>query len=176
MTLRISPPAADEYADFHKGYLAAVRHETDGLVALERQQPAIEAIGRLTPEQAAHRYAEGKWNVKELVGHMADAERVMSYRLLRIARGDTTPLPGFDEKAFVAGSRADRRELSDLAAELASVRAATLTLVRSLDEQALGHRGVVNDWSLTARGLVFIIAGHVQHHLNILRERYSIEL
>jgi len=98
------------------------------------------------------------------------------YRLLRIARGDTTPLPGFDESAFAAVSNADRRELSDLATELAAVRASTISLVRSLDEDALSRRGTVNNWSLSARGLVFIIPGHFAHHVNILRERYAVEL
>ena len=79
---------------------------------LERQQPLIDRLASLTPEQAAFRYAEGKWSVKEVIGHLTDAERVVSYRLLRIARGDQTPLPGFDENAFVAASNADRRELA----------------------------------------------------------------
>ena len=174
--IKIDRPGSDEYADFHKGYLAAVANESDGLAVLERQQPLIDRLSRLTPEQAAFRYADGKWSVKEVAGHLSDTERVLSYRLLRIARGDQTPLPGFDENAFVAGSNADRRELSDLGAELASVRVATLALVRPLDEVALSHRGMVNNWPLTARALAFIIAGHFQHHVNILRERYGMAL
>lgn len=174
MATKIARPANDEYAEFHKGYIAAVEHEPDGIVALERQQAAIDNFRRLTPEQSGHRYAERKWNVREMIGHLADAERVLSYRLLRIARGDATPLQGFDENAFVAGSNADRRELGDLVGELAAVRAATLTLVRSLDDQALTHRGMVNNWPLSARGLVFIIAGHFAHHVNILRDRYGV--
>ena len=110
-----------------------------------------------------------------MAGHLSDTERVLSYRLPgRVARGDQTPLPGFDENAFVAGSNADRRELSDLGAELASVRVATLALLRPLDEVALSHPGMVNNWPLTARALAFIIAGHFQHHVNILRERYGV--
>ena len=176
MATKVDPPAADEYAEFHKGYMAAVAHETDGLAVLERQQALIEHLGRLTPEQAAFRYADGKWSVKEVTGHLSDSERVLSYRLLRVARGDQTPLPGFDENAFVAASNADRRPLSELAAELAGVRAATIALVRSLEDEALLHRGNVNNWPLSARALAFIIAGHCQHHVKILRERYAVEL
>jgi hypothetical protein len=176
MAQKIDRPDINEYAEFHKGYLAAVAGEADGLSVLERQQPLIDRLGGLTPEQAAFRYADGKWSVKELTGHLSDTERVLSYRLLRIARGDETPLPGFDENAFVTGSNADRRPLVDLASELATVRAASLALVRSLDDEALLRRGTVNNWPLSARALAFIIAGHFQHHMNILRERYAIVL
>jgi hypothetical protein len=176
MALTIARPANDEYAEFHRAYIAAVADEPDGISALERQQAAIDNLRRLTPEQAGHRYADRKWTVREVIGHLADAERVLSYRLLRIARGDATPLPGFDEKAFVAGSNADRRDLDDLVAELAAVRAATLLLVRSLDDEVVTRRGVVNTWQLSARGLVFIIAGHFAHHRNVLRDRYNVTI
>ncbi|MGQ0735949.1 MAG: DinB family protein [Acidobacteriota bacterium] len=176
MSMQITRPGNDEYSEFHKGYLQAVEHEQDGLGALERQNAAIERLRLLTTEQAGHRYAEGKWNVKEMVGHLSDTERVMAYRLLRIARGDQTPLPGFDEKVFAAASNADRREVADLAEEMACVRAATLALVRSLDPSVLPLRGIVNEWPLSVRGLVFIIAGHFAHHLRVLRERYGVEL
>jgi hypothetical protein len=176
MISTVTPPASDEYADFHRGYIAAVASGSNGLAVLDRQRAAIERLRALTPAQAAHRYGEGKWSIKEVIGHLADGERVVAYRLLRIARGDETPLPGFDENLFVAAAHADARGLDDLVDELALVRASTLALVRSLDEPALAARGTVNAWSLTARGLVFIIAGHFQHHMNILRERYGVDV
>ena len=176
MAQKIDRPEAGEFAEFHKGYMAAVANETDGLAALERQRPLIDRLSQLTPEQAAFRYADGKWSVKEVTGHLSDAERVLAYRLLRVARGDQTPLPGFDENAFVVGSNADRRTLGDLAAELAAVRVTTIALVKSLDDEALVRTGTVNNWPLSARALAFIIAGHFQHHVNIFRERYSISL
>jgi hypothetical protein len=174
MPAAIPPPGADEFAEFHKGYLAAVAGEQDALDVLERQWESIEALRRLTREQSTHRYAEGKWSVAGVIGHVADSERVLSYRLLRIARGDETPLPGFDEKIFAAHSNADERPLDDLLDELAAVRASTLTLVRSLDANALIRRGLVNNWNLSVRALAFIIPGHFQHHLNVLRERYGV--
>jgi DinB superfamily len=176
MALKIDRPDSSEYAEFHTGYMAAVANESDALAALERQQPLIDRLGGLTPAQAAFRYAEGKWSVKEVAGHLCDSERVLSYRMLRVARGDQTPLPGFDENAFVAGSNADRRPLSELVRELAAIRLATLALARSLDDDALLRRGTVNNWPLTARALAFIIAGHFQHHMNVLRDRYAIAL
>lgn len=176
MALKISRPGSRDYADFHKGYIAAVEHETDGIAALERQLETIERLRHLTPEQASHRYADGKWSVKAVIGHLSDGERVLAYRLLRIARGDATALPGYDENLFAANSNADRREVADLVTELRAVRESTLALVRSLDEAVLGNRATVNSWEVSARGLVFIIAGHVAHHVNILRERYAIDL
>jgi hypothetical protein len=170
----IAFPSSDEYAEFHKGYIAAVAGERDAIAVLERQWELIEGLRRLTNEQTHYRYADGKWSVAAVIGHVADAERVLSYRLLRIARGDETPLPGFDEKILAANSNADQRPLDDLLNELAAVRAATLTLVRSLDAAALTRRGVVNNWNLSVRALAFIIAGHFQHHLNVLAERYGI--
>ena len=172
----IPPPQDDEYAEFHKGYIAAVAGETDGLAVLQRQRMIIDRLPQLTPEQATFRYAEGKWSVKQVIGHLADGERVVSYRLLRIARGDKTALAGFDENLFVANSNADQRPLGDLVGELAVVRDATLALVRSLDDRMLIERGVVNNWSLSARGLVYIIAGHFAHHVNLFRDRYRLPL
>jgi uncharacterized damage-inducible protein DinB len=176
MPTTISPPAADEYADFHRGYVANVASEVDGTAVLVRQQEQIDRLRQMSPDAASHRYAEGKWSVKEVIGHLSDAERVFAYRLLRVARGDATPLPGYDEKVVAAGSNADGRDLEDLVAELSAVRTSTLALVRSLDDEAVARRGTVNNWSLTARAIVFIIAGHFAHHANVLRDRYGVEL
>jgi hypothetical protein len=172
MALSILPPGADEYAEFHHGYMARVAGEVDAIAVLDRQRAAIEAFRQLTHEQAGFRYQPDKWSVREIIGHLSDAERVFAYRLLCIARGDTTPLPGYNEQTYAASSNADRRTLNDLVDELASVRAATLTLVRSLDEGVLSTRGTVNDWTLSVRALAFITAGHFAHHLAVLRERY----
>ena len=172
--MMIPPPQPDEYAEFHKGYIAAVAGQTDAIAVLGRQQQTIEALRGLMPEQAAHRYAEGKWTVREIIGHLSDAERVLSYRLLCLARGERGGLPGFDEQSYAAQSNADRRTLDDLVSELAVVRHSTLALVRSLDASVLERRGTVNNWTLSVRGLAYIIAGHFQHHLNVLRDRYGI--
>src|SRR5688500_13349639 len=151
MSLTIARPAPDEDAEFHKGYIAAVAHDDDGLAVLTRQLQTIHKLRALTPEETARRDAAGKWNGKEMIGHLSDGERVLSYRLLRIARGDETPLPGFDENAYVASANADARELNDLVDELAAVRTATIALVKSLDAAALAYRGVVKNWTLSAR-------------------------
>lgn len=176
MVAPIAHPQTDEYPEFFKGYIGYLAREADVVAALERQQAIIAALGRLRPDRAAFRYAEGKWSVREVIGHMTDAERIFTYRLLRIARGDDTPLPPFDENKYAATSNADRRDVSDLANEMRVVRESSLALVRSLDDTALACRGMVRAGEITARAQVFVIAGHFAHHAHILSEHYGLTL
>ena len=170
----ISRPQPDEIPDFFKGYVGHVAANVDGLAALERQKDDLERLAGIGASQADHRYAEGKWSVKEVIGHMTDTERILSYRLLRIARGDRTPLPAFDENEYAQRSNAGRRSISELAQDFAMVRESTLSLVRSLDEAMLDNRGIVRAGEVTCRAQVFIIAGHFEHHMKGLRERYGV--
>lgn len=170
------PPTPDEYPEFFKGYIGHVAHENDLVTALERQQAAIAALGRVPPDLASFRYAAGKWSVKDVIGHITDAERIFSYRLLRIARGDDTPLPAFDENKYATSSNAERRDVGDLANELAAVRESSLALVGSLDASALANRGTVRAGAITARAQAFVIAGHFAHHARILSDRYGLAL
>lgn len=174
--MSILRPGAGEYAEFHAGYLAAVAGEPDAVTALDRQAAAIDALAALSDAAAAFRYAPEKWSIRQVTGHLADAERIMSYRLLRTARGDETALAGFAENAYVEAGGFDRRSQADLGAELRAVRAATRLLIGSLEPEDLDRRTIVNGWSLTVRAQAFIIAGHAAHHLRLLRERYGVEL
>jgi uncharacterized damage-inducible protein DinB len=176
MPTHIARPSDDQVPDFHRGYFAAIAHERDAVPVLDAQLTLMRALATLPDGVADHRYAPGKWSVREVVGHLADGERVVAYRLLCLARGEAGPLPRFDEQAYAAQSNAGRRSMASLAEELALVRQATLALVRSLDEADLDRRGRVGDWTLTPRVLAFVIAGHVQHHVNVLRERYGVPL
>ena len=167
-------PGTDEYAPFYAGYIAGV---PDGelLVLLRDQLAETEALLReFTGARADHRYAPGKWSVKEVVGHMVDAERIFAYRALRFARGDRTPLPGFDENDYVRGSNSAARALPEIAGELRSVRMASITLFAGLSEEALLRRGPANNNEVSVRALAWIIAGHERHHARILRERYLV--
>lgn len=169
----IALPAADEYAPYYGKYVALVG--PDVLAALESQARSTAALLAATPEaKGSFRYAEGKWSVKEVIGHLADAERVFAYRALRFARADETALPGFDENAWMPHANFDRRTLADMAAEFAAVRAATLAFARSLDDQVLARRGIASNNPVSVRGLLGIIAGHELHHVKILRERYGL--
>ena len=107
-----------------------------------------------------------------MIGHVIDSERVFTYRALRVARGDRTSMPGFDQDDWVRGSNAERRSLADLAAEFAALRASTVALFRGFDDAALTRRGVANNVEVTARALAWIVAGHERHHRNVLQERY----
>lgn len=174
MSLVIPPPGADEHAPYYAKYVALVG--PDALEALVSQARSTAALLAATPESLGdHRHAPAKWTVKDVVGHLADAERVFAYRALRVGRGDTTDLPGFDEDAYVPAGRFDRRTLADLAAELATVRVATLALFRSFDAGALARRGTANGQPISVRALAGIIAGHERHHVGMLRDAYGLK-
>lgn len=173
-TSRILAPEPGEYAPYYQKYVDKV--SDDILGRLESQHASTHALlERLTEQQAMFRYAPGKWSVKEVVGHLIDAERVFAYRALRFARADATELPGFDENAWVPEGRFDTRSIADLAAEFAAVRAATLALFHGLPESTHTRRGVANGNPMSVRALAMIMAGHEAHHVALLRERYGVE-
>ncbi|WP_207429222.1 DinB family protein [Pedobacter sp. SYSU D00535] len=164
-------PQADEYAAFYQKYIETVGD--DVLEELKVQPDLVTTrLGGLPAEKADYAYAEGKWTIKELVGHMIDTERVMAYRLLRVSRNDDTPLPGFDENTFVSNSTFKSRDLGSLIEEFATVRKANLYLIGALSEEQLNRRGTASNCPVTTRSLLFIMAGHVKHHLTILQDRY----
>lgn len=169
----IPRPQADEFAPYYGRYIEQASGG-DGLIPLLARQGAAlrAACTGLSEDEALHRYAEGKWSVKEVLGHVNDAERIFAYRVLRIARGDTTPLASFDENPYVAAAGSDRRPLAELLDEFDTIRAATLSLLRSLGPAELERRGTASDNPVSVRALAHIIAGHAEHHLGILRERY----
>jgi hypothetical protein len=171
--IRITKPQPEEHAEYYAKYIKLVGD--DALGALRSQSASTpRLLSGLSEAQAMHRYAPGKWSVKEVVGHMMDAERVFSYRALRIARADKTPLPGFDENAWVPAAHFDRRPMADLVSDYQTMRAATVSLFASLDEEALTRVGTANDQPFSVRALAHIIAGHELHHVAILRERYGL--
>jgi uncharacterized damage-inducible protein DinB len=165
-------PQSNEYAATFKKYIDVVP-DGEPVKILESQLADWQRL--LTPlgEEAGNfRYAPEKWSIKELLGHVTDAERIFSYRLLRIARGDKTPLSGFEQDDYIKEANSSKRQLADLRAEFEAVRRATVFLVASLDEQALQRTGTASNNPISARALLFIIAGHDRHHWQILREKY----
>jgi hypothetical protein len=173
-TLSIIRPAADESSPYYHGYIAKVADEDLGQQLLGQLQELEQLFQNVTDRAALMRYAPSKWSIKEILGHLADTERIFSYRLLRIARGDRTPLPGYDEKAYVPPGRFDDRPLPMLLAELRAVRLSTTALIEGLPDEAWAYRGVANNQPISARALAFIIVGHMAHHLGVLRERYGL--
>ncbi len=165
-------PDASEYAPYYEKYVSLVP-AGDVVETLERQVgETLSLLRGLDEERAGSRYEPGKWSVKELVGHLADAERVFAYRALRFARGDRTPLPGFEQDDYVRGGNFDARPLKDLIDEFDSVRRATVTLFRQFDEEGWRRTGTASDNGFSVRALAHIIAGHELHHLNVLKTKY----
>lgn len=168
----IHRPAISEYPPYFETYIQLVQTD-DLLQALDHNSKQINAnLKQLTEEQAAFRYAPGKWSLKEVVGHMIDTERIMSYRALCIARGDATSFPGFDENAYVSQSAFDDRTLASLLQDFIIVRQATISLLSQLPLTAWDTIGTVNSNKISVRALGFIIAGHELHHCRTINERY----
>ena len=165
-------PRPDELGEFYHGYLALVP-EGDVLAKLEQGLAETRALlARFGEERGGHRYAPGKWSVKDVVGHVIDGERVFSYRALRMARGDTTPLPGFEQDDYVAAAHSDLRTLEDLTEELTHLRAANLRFFRSLRPADWERRGTASGTSIVVCAFPWLLAGHEAHHRRVLAERY----
>jgi uncharacterized damage-inducible protein DinB len=170
--MKIGRPQPGDYAPFYQPYLDASAVD-DVRELFIRQDGMLAAMSRWPEPKASHRYAEGKWSVGQVIGHMADTERVFAYRLMRIARGDATPLAGFDENAYQRHAGFEARTLASLVEELTAVRRATMAFVPTLDAASLEREGIASDKRVTAKALVWLIAGHFQHHCGVLRERYG---
>jgi hypothetical protein len=167
-------PGPAEYAQFFADYVSLVL-ENDIVKALEQQIDDVRRhAGAIPADLEQFRYAEGKWSIREVVGHVGDAERVFGYRAFCISRGDQTPLPGFDERHYIRQSDFHRCSLSDLVEEFICLRESNLIVLRRLDEDAWLKRGVANGSPVSVRALAFIMAGHVRHHLRVLSTRYAV--
>lgn len=168
----IPRPDASEFLAYYAKYTDRVP-DGDLLQTLRAQLDDTLALVRgLDESQGGHRYAPGKWTIREVLAHIIDAERIFAYRALRIARGDATPLPGFDENAYAENAGAESRTLADLADEFEHVRLGNLAMLRALDDEALARAGTASGGPVSVRALAWIIAGHELHHVALLRERY----
>ncbi|MDQ5838124.1 MAG: DinB family protein [Acidobacteriota bacterium] len=165
-------PEADEYASFYETYVSLVP-EGEVVETLRRQSEEVSALlAGIAEERAAYAYAPGKWSIKQVVGHVIDAERIFSYRAMAIARGERQPLPGMDQDEYMAGADFEARTLADLAEEFSHLRRANVLMLRGLPATAWSRRGTASGNEVTVRALAYIIAGHAAHHLQVLRTRY----
>ena len=170
-------PQPGEYAPYYDRYISLVHHDqtpgNDIHAALEdqRREMLLLLCGRAEADGDL-RYAPDKWSLKEVLGHINDTERIMSYRALRISRGDATPIEGYEQDDYVRNGPFAGRPLADLIEDYIAVRRATVSLFRNLDEPAWSRRGVANKNEVTVRALAYIIAGHELHHRRILEEKY----
>ena len=167
-------PLESEYAPDYRGYVSQVS-ENDILPVLRSQLDALDVLlGGVAPERETHRYAEGKWSIREIVGHLIDGERVFGYRAFAIARGDRNNMPSFDQNEYILASPYDRIDLEDLLSEFRLVRLSNIAMLRTLDGESWTRVGTANDNQVSVRALAFIMAGHVRHHMAVLRDKYEL--
>lgn len=165
-------PENTEYSDWYAGYVGSVG-ETDIISALEKQVDEIkDFFAEISEEKGLYRYAEDKWTIKELFGHIIDGERVFAYRALRFGRNDETPLAGFDENPYVEQSNFNERTIVDLIEEFVLLRKANMFIFRNLKDSDWDNFGIASDAGVSVRALAYIMVGHIRHHLKILKERY----
>ena len=168
----VSRPQAGEYASYYEKYVSLIPGEDIlGILEAQRLQMA-QLLAARSEREGNFRYAPDKWTVKEVIGHIADCERIFMYRALRISRGDRTPIEGFEQDDYVRTGRFNDRTLADLAEEFTQVRSASLALLGGLSEEAWPRRGVANKNEVSVRALAYITAGHELHHRRILEEKY----
>jgi len=167
-------PLESEYAPDYQGYIGQVT-EQEILPVLRSQLDALDVLlGRVTPERETYRYAEGKWSIREIAGHLIDGERVFGYRAFAIARGDRNNMPGFDQNEYILTSPYNRIDLEDLLSEFRLARLSNIAMLRTLDDESWMRIGTANGSQVSVRALAFIMAGHVRHHMEVLREKYDL--
>jgi hypothetical protein len=166
-------PDSTEYGSWYAGYVGNVPEE-DVVSAIETQSSETQKLlASLDDARGMYRYAEGKWSIKEVIGHLTDAERVFGYRALCFSRGDENPIAGFDENAYILTAGYDSWKIGDLAELYALTRRANIVLFRNLAAEAWDRRGTASNTPVSVRALAYIIVGHERHHLGVLRERYG---
>jgi hypothetical protein len=172
--LSMSRPEQSEYDPYYERYISLVI-EDDILDTLASQPTKLGDLFKAVPEDRGEfRYAEGKWSLKEVLGHLIDGERMFAYRLLRISRADETPIEGFEQDGYIEHAHSNRRSFGDLLEEFSLLRRANMLYVNNMADDAWTRVGTANNVKISARALIYIMAGHIEHHLGILRERYSI--
>ncbi len=165
-------PEPNEFAPYYNTYISLIEDNAI-LPVLDAQSSELRSMFSEVPEEkGGFAYADGKWTMKELLSHLIDGERIFAYRILRISRGDVTPIEGFEQDDYIATSNANNRSFSDLLDEFQHERQANLLLVKNLTDEALIRMGTASNNPISVRALVYIMAGHVRHHVNILQERY----
>jgi len=170
---KLTLPAPDEYAEFYAGYIKRATARGDVFAALAQQIDELKsALGNLSDEQALFRDAPKEWSIKEVMGHLNDVERVFSYRLLRISRNDSTPLPGFEQDDYVRESGFDNRSLTDLLQEFEYLRCANILAINYMSDESVLRRGTASGYTVSARALIYMLVGHVEHHMASLQEVY----
>ena len=165
-------PAAGEYPEFYRPYITALDSDDLLLILDEVHRASIELFGAYPKNKWEYRYDTGKWNLKELIGHLIDAERIFSTRALRFARNDHTPLPGFEQNDYVPESNVEHRSVPDLLEEWNLLRKANIIMFRNFTAEMMHREGTASGWPITVMAIGFVTVGHEKHHQNVFQERY----
>ena len=168
-------PEKNEYNPYYETYVSLVPETEIVRVLDEQQEELLEIFKAISEEKGSFAYDEGKWSIKELLGHLTDGERIFCYRAVRISRSDATPIEGFEQDGYIENSNFKNTKLSDLIDEFLYLRKANLIYFKNLSDDAWTKMGTASDSPVSVRALAYIMAGHVRHHLRILRERYLSE-
>jgi hypothetical protein len=168
----MAKPVSGTYPAFTEGYINLVQVDTVTEAIAEYGKPVTDFFYNLPQNKLHYRYAPGKWNLKEVLQHVIDTERILAYRALTLARHDQTPLPGFNENAYAAASNASARSWDSLLEEFEVTRRSGNLLLQSFNQEQLSRSGITNNEPNTVNALGFIIFGHILHHINIINERY----
>ena len=164
-------PEINEFAPYYERYISLV--DGDVLSTLDAQPAELYSLfSDLEEEKGRFAYAEGKWTIKELLSHIIDGERMFAYRVLRISRGDETPIEGFEQDGYIENANANNRCFSDLLTEFDLLRQANMLMFNNLSDEASMRVGTASENKVSVRALAHIMAGHVRHHINILNDRY----
>ncbi len=165
-------PEKTEYAEYYDRYVSLVE-ETDIISAMQKQLEEVSAaFSQIAEDKGLYTYEEGKWTIKELLGHLIDGERIFAYRAFRFSRADETPLPGFDQDPYIENGNYNSVRLADLLEELVLLRKSNLYFLKNLSENAWDNVGVASDNPITVRALAYCMVGHITHHVKILKDRY----
>lgn len=165
-------PTENDYAPYYKGYIQKIKGDDILNILLYQTKECQSVFNSFSVNKGNYKYAPGKWSVKEVIGHIMDTERVFAYRALCIARGEKQPLPGFEQDDYVKEGKFNKRSLDDIIYEFRLMREGNLLMFRNFDEEMLNRRGNASGFDVTVNALLFMIAGHAQHHMDILKERY----
>jgi uncharacterized damage-inducible protein DinB len=165
-------PDQSDYAPYYANYIKLVDGEDILKILNDQSKITQDILNSFSEHKGNYRYADGKWTVKEVVGHLLDTERVFAYRALCIARGEKKSLPGIEQDDYVKEGNFNRRELFELNYEFRLLRESNLLLFRSFTSEMLLNRGFASEASVTVLAILFIIAGHEKHHIKVLREKY----
>jgi hypothetical protein len=169
----IAVPAREELSEYYQTYLKYLSPGDDLVKLLKEQSMSTpEFLSGIPAAKEIFAYADGKWMLKQVIGHLCDTERILSYRALRISRSDQTPLQGFDENTYMTGANYQHRSLKNISEELAAIRKSTIALFENLSPGMYGLKGTANNARVSVKALLFFIVAHERHHLGIVKERY----